>query len=99
MDVVKSQESGKITFAVTGRLDTNTAPEFQPVLLAALSEEKQVELDFKEVEYVSSAGLRVLLLGEKTAKTNNAALIIVNPSKEIKEVFDMTGFSDILKIV
>lgn len=99
MEIVKSQDSGKITFTITGRLDTNTAPEFQPVLLAALNEVKQVSLDFKELEYVSSAGLRVLLLGEKTAKANSAALIIANPSEEIKEVFDMTGFSDILKIV
>jgi anti-anti-sigma factor len=99
MEILKSQNGGKTVFTLIGRLDTTTAPEFQAALVAEFVEAKQVELDFKELEYVSSAGLRVLLLGEKTAKSNNALFSLVNVSSDIKEVFEMTGFSDILKIV
>jgi anti-anti-sigma factor len=60
---------------------------------------KHVELDFAELVYVSSAGLRVLLMGEKTSKTKGAKMTIANVSADIMEVFDMTGFADILTII
>jgi anti-anti-sigma factor len=99
MDITKTMAGGKIRFALAGRLDTATAPQLQEALIPAFDEAKHVELDFAGLEYVSSAGLRVLLLGEKTAKSKDAVMSLVSVSREIREVFEMTGFSDILKIV
>jgi anti-sigma B factor antagonist len=99
MEVTKTQCGGKVTFAVSGRLDANAAPDFQAELIPAFDGANFVELDFSALTYVSSAGLRVLLLGEKTAKSKGAAMSLRNVSQDIKEVFDMTGFSDILNIV
>nr|AGS53216.1 anti-sigma F factor antagonist [uncultured bacterium contig00093] len=99
MEIVKSKNGGKAVFALNGRLDTATAPQLQEALIPAFDEADIVELDFERISYISSAGLRVLLLGEKTAKMKNKSMNIVNVSEMIKQVFDMTGFSDILKII
>lgn len=99
MEIVKSQENGKITLALSGRLDTTTAPQLQGALLPAFEAAKSVVLNFAGLCYVSSAGLRVLLLGEKTAKMKDASMSLINVPKDIKDVFEMTGFTDILKIV
>jgi anti-anti-sigma factor len=99
MEIVKSQENSKVVFVLNGRLDTTTSPQLQGVLLPAFDEAKLVVLDFTGLEYVSSAGLRVLLLGEKTAKVKDAVMSLINVPKAIKDVFEMTGFTDILKIV
>jgi anti-anti-sigma factor len=99
MEIVKSKAGNKVVFALSGRLDTATAPGLQEVLIPAFEEADTVELDFKGVAYISSAGLRVLLLGEKTAKSKNRSMDLLNVSEDIRQVFEMTGFSDILKIV
>jgi anti-anti-sigma factor len=99
LKVTKTQCGGKITFALSGRLETVTAPVFQTELIAAFDAAGFVELNLDGLVYVSSAGLRVLLLGEKTAKSKNASMTLSNVSQDIREVFDMTGFSDILNIV
>lgn len=99
MDITRTLAGGKIRFTLSGRLDTATSPRLQEALISAFDEAAHVELDFAGLEYVSSAGLRVLLLGEKTAKSKDAAMALTNVSQEIREVFEMTGFSDILKIV
>ncbi|MCL2182709.1 MAG: STAS domain-containing protein [Chitinispirillia bacterium] len=99
MEIGKSQENGKVVITLAGRLDTTSAPQLQGELLPVFDNVKLVVLDFAGLEYVSSAGLRVLLLGEKTAKAKDAAMSLINVSKEIRDVFEMTGFTDILKIV
>jgi anti-anti-sigma factor len=99
MEIVKSKNGNKAVLTLSGRLDTATAPMLQDMLIPAFDEADIVELDFKDISYISSAGLRVLLLGEKAAKTKNKSMDIVNVSETIKQVFDMTGFSDILKIL
>ena len=93
------QENDKIIFALEGRLDTITAPKLQSALIPAFDEAKEVLLDFAKLAYVSSAGLRVLLIGQKTAKAKGASMMITGVSEEIMEVFDMTGFTDMLTIV
>ena len=98
MTINKTQENGKLTIAPAGRLDTSTSPQFQEALIPAFGEAKEVMIDLAELEYVSSAGLRVLLMGQKEAKAQNAAMTLCNVSEEIMEVFDMTGFSDMLTI-
>lgn len=99
MTITIKQDGDKVIFAFEGRLDTTTAPQLQEVLIPEFNTVKEVELDFANLAYVSSAGLRVLLMGEKTAKAKGASMSITNVSDGIMEVFDMTGFSSILKIV
>jgi anti-anti-sigma factor len=98
MTITKVQEGDKLIIALEGRLDTTTAPELQAQLIPEFDTAKHIQLDFKDLAYVSSAGLRVLLLGEKTASAKGGVLILVNVSPEIQEVFEMTGFSDVLTI-
>ena len=98
MTINKTQNGDKTTFALSGRLDTTTAPQLQEALIPEFDNAKHIELDFAELAYVSSAGLRVLLMGEKTAKAKDGKQTLVNVSAEIMEVFDMTGFTGILHI-
>jgi len=98
MTINKTQENEKLILALEGRLDTISSPQLQEILLPALEGGACVELDFAKLAYLSSAGLRILLLGEKTAKEKGGSMKVLNVSEEIKEVFDMTGFSSLLKI-
>ncbi|MCL2700055.1 MAG: STAS domain-containing protein [Defluviitaleaceae bacterium] len=98
MKIVKTQDGDKTTFALAGRLDTSSAPQLQEQLIPELGEANTVVLDFAELGYVSSAGLRVLILGQKTAKAKGSKQTLVNVSSDIMEVFEMTGFSSVLHI-
>ena len=98
MKINKTQEDGKITLALDGRLDTATAPNLQEVLIPAIGDVSEVILDFTDLAYISSAGLRVLLMGEKATKSGDSKMTLINVSEEIMEIFDMTGFADMLNI-
>ncbi|MCL2253215.1 MAG: STAS domain-containing protein [Lachnospiraceae bacterium] len=98
MNINKTQNGDKTVFTLSGRLDTTTAPKLQETLIPEFDTAKQIELNFSELAYVSSAGLRVLLMGEKAAKAKGASLTLVNVSDEIMEVFEMTGFAEILNV-
>ena len=99
MTINKIQDNGKLTFGLSGRLDTTTAPQLQADLLPAFDEAAEIVLDFAELAYVSSAGLRVLLMGQKTANSKGASMSLTGVSPEIMEVFEMTGFADMLTII
>jgi len=99
MNINKTLENGKIIFALDGRLDKTTSQQLQDVLVPAFDETNEVELDCTQLAYVSSAGLRVLLLGVKTAKSKNASMTVSSVSDEIMEVLEMTGFTEILTII
>ena len=98
MNISKSTENGQIVLKLNGRLDTTTAPDFQDTLLSEIKSGKNIMLDFSELAYVSSAGLRSLLTGQKAGVAGNQTMTLRHVSDEIMEVFDMTGFSDILTI-
>ena len=98
MNINKTQNGNKTFLALSGRLDTITAPKLEEVLISELDSAKHVELDFAELDYVSSAGLRVLLQGEKAAKAKGAQMTIVHASSAITEIFEMTGFLNFLHI-
>ena len=98
MNITVIEKENLITLQLSGRLDTTTAPDLQKELIAKIDTGRDVELDFSELQYVSSAGLRVLLMGEKAAKGKDTTMKLVNVSADIMEVFEMTGFSNILKI-
>ena len=99
MTISKAKENGKLVIVIEGRLDTGTAPRFQDALIPEFDKEKDIQLDFTQLAYVSSAGLRVLIIGHKTAKEKNASMTIKNVSQEVMDVFNMTGFTDMLTIV
>jgi len=99
VDVNITRNDGGSTLALAGRLDTVTAPQLQEELLPEFDNAKQVTLDFTDLVYVSSAGLRVLLLAEKTAQAKGAEMTITGVCPEVREVFEMTGFTNMLNIV
>lgn len=97
MDVIKEFKGDVLTVKLVGRLDTTTAPALEGELSSDLSKAKTLIFDFSSLDYVSSAGLRVLLACQKTMN-KQGSMIIKNVKDEIYEVFEMTGFLDILHI-
>lgn len=97
MEIIKTSDASKLTLALTGRLDTTTAPSLEAELAASLDGVTELVFDFEKLEYISSAGLRVLLSAQK--KMNACGkMTIKNVCDDINEVFEITGFSDILTI-
>ena len=95
IDIKKSAEETVID--IVGRLDTNTAPALEKAINEDIAETKNLVLNFKELEYVSSAGLRVLLATQKKMM-KVGSMKVTNVREEVMEVFEMTGFADILVI-
>lgn len=99
MKVTKTQSGDVITLAVEGRLETGTAPELEEEINKVISNSKNLVLDFRHLEYVSSAGLRVLLTAQKAMNAKGGMMKIVNINDVVREVFNITGFTSILTIV
>ena len=97
MDIRKAEENGKLTIALIGRVDTVTAPELEQELKADYEAIDSLVMYFAEVEYISSAGLRVLLTAHK-AMNKKGGMKLKNVNDDVMEIFDVTGFSDILTI-
>ena len=85
------------TIEIVGRLDTTTAPDLDKTINEDITDAKNLVLDFKALEYISSAGLRVLLGAQKKIQ-KVGTMKLINVCEEVMEVFEMTGFSDILTI-
>ncbi|WP_072524824.1 STAS domain-containing protein [Clostridium sp. Marseille-P3244] len=98
MTITKTAENGVLNIALEGRLDTNTAPQLEAELKNSLSGVTELDLDLSGLEYISSAGLRVLLAAQK-AMNRQGRMTIHNVGETIMEVFEITGFVDILTIV
>ena len=98
MNINKIQNGDKTTFALSGRLNTLTAPQLQEMLVAEFDSAKHVELDFSELAFISSAGLRVLILGRETANVKGGQLTITHVSEAIREVLEMAGVTKVLNI-
>ena len=101
MEIKKVSQGDKTILYVTGRIDTKTAPDFQKVIDDTLdANEIVLELDFKNVEYLSSAGLRAILYAQKKINNiPNASFSITQVNEDVMEIFNMTGFSDFLTII
>ena len=97
LNIVKNTENAKLTVALEGRLDTTTAPQLETELKAALNGVTELVMDFEKLEYISSAGLRVLLSAQKIMN-KQGSMKIVHVNNVINEIFEVTGFSDILNI-
>ena len=97
MNITKQKDGSKLTVSLQGRLDTTTAPDLEKEMKDALTGVTELTIDCANLDYISSAGLRVLLSLHKTmAKAGSMKLIHVN--EMVMEVFEVTGFSDILTI-
>ena len=97
MTINTKQEGSKMTIALEGRLDTLTAPELEEVVKDQLHGVSELVFDLKEIAYVSSAGLRVLLAAQKIMN-RQGSMVIRNANEDVMEIFDVTGFVDILNI-
>ena len=97
MKINKKQEGSKLVIALEGRLDTTTAPELEKELKASLDGVTDLTLDLTNLDYISSAGLRVLLSAHKTMM-KQGQMKVTNASEIVREVFEVTGFCDILTI-
>ena len=97
LNIVKSGAGETLTYALEGRLDTTTAPQLEAELKDALGGVKELDMDFEKLEYISSAGLRVLLATQKIMN-QQGKMVLKNVSDVINEIFEVTGFTDILTI-
>lgn len=99
MQIVQRNEEDRTIFDITGRIDTNTSPDLQKVTEECCNKQAfSMVLNFADVEFISSAGLRVLLLIQKKANAMSGVFKLRNVSETIQEVFQMTGFADILTV-
>ena len=99
LNIEKKQEGTALTVKMEGRLDTNTAPVFQSEVEPMLESVSSLMLDFEKVDYVSSAGLRVLLTFEQEMEEKNKTMELCHVNDIIHDVFDVTGFLEIMNIV
>ena len=98
MDIKTSKVADGIEMVVTGRLDTNTAPELEMALKSLQPAKQILHLDLSGIEYVSSAGLRVILLAHKIMLTTGGKMVLRNPSEFCRQVLEATGMDGILTI-
>lgn len=97
LQITKNIENGKAVIAPEGRLDTVTAPELESTIREALPGLRELTLDLSKLDYISSAGLRVLLAAQKAMNTQGE-MKVKNVNETVMEIFEVTGFSDILTI-
>lgn len=97
MTITKTQNGAALTVKVDGRLDTMTAPQLESVVSSELGGIEKLVFDFADLEYISSAGLRVLLSAQKTMNAQGT-MTVKNVNELVSEVFEVTGFTDILTI-
>ena len=97
MNINQTRNGSELTIALVGRLDTTTAPELEAVVKEALEGVETLCFDLEKLEYVSSAGLRVLLQAQKMMN-KQGTMKVRNVSEIIMEIFEVTGFTDILTV-
>ena len=95
MKISKTLDNDELTLAISGELNTTTYQELEDAVKNSLNGIKKLVFDFKELEYISSAGLRVLLVSKKLMD-QQGKLVVKNANSSVKEIFDITGFTNIL---
>ena len=98
MNIDKNYNDKELTLTVEGRIDTLTSKELEDEITAEMGNFDSLILDFADLEYISSAGLRVLISTQKKLKADNIPMIIKNVTDSVNEIFRMSGFDKILKI-
>lgn len=99
MTIQTVKEDAKVTLALEGRLDTITAPDLEKALNGLNGEMNELVFDFTSLDYISSAGLRVLLSEQKVLQKAGGKMYVKNVNDVIMEVFEITGFVDVLTII
>ena len=97
MEIKRNEVNGVLELGLVGRLDTSTAPELAAVVDEIASDVKNLVIDLGELEYISSAGLRVILTAQKKMN-KQGEMLVKNANEVIMEIFEITGFLDILNI-
>ena len=97
LNIESKKNAAELTVTLCGRLDTNTAPELEKTLNASLDGVETLFIDMEQLDYISSAGLRVLLAAQKTMN-KQGEMKVLHVNETIMEIFEVTGFSDILTI-
>ena len=97
MTILQTKNEKALTIALEGRLDTTTAPELEAVLKDTLAGVEELTFDFEKLDYISSAGLRVLLATQKTMN-RQGSMKVIHANEMILEIFEVTGFADILTV-
>ena len=97
LNIKKTAEGKELKIALEGRLDTTTAPQLEEEVKAGIEGIETLVFDIADLEYISSAGLRVLLAAQKIMN-KQGSMVVKNVSEVIQEIFDVTGFADILTI-
>lgn len=98
MNITKNYDEKELTLAIEGRIDTITSQELEKEINDEMGKFDSLILDFADVEYISSAGLRVLIATQKKVKAENNQMTIKNVNDTVNEIFRMSGFDKILKI-
>lgn len=98
MIIEEVKEQDQLILKIKGRLDTTTAPQLEQATGEKLTGLQKLVLDFTALEYISSAGLRVLLAAHKAMKKQEGVMIVTGANEEVQEVFKITGFADILNL-
>lgn len=98
MKITKTQNGNNLTLALEGRLDTSTSPELEGMLKDSLKGVTELTIDMAALDYLSSAGLRVLLGAQKTMN-RQGSMKVAHVNDTIMEIFEVTGFADILSII
>ncbi len=98
MTIQKTINDTTLEMHIAGRIDTTTAPQMETELKESLPGITELKIDFAEVEYISSAGLRVLLAAQKRMNAQGK-MSVLNVSEDVMDVFDITGFAEILTII
>lgn len=98
MEIEKKYNDKELTIEVGNRIDTVTAPDFENEIMDEMGKFDSLILDLEKLEYISSAGLRVLVLVQKKLQPENIPFVIINVNDTIKEIFSMSGFDKILTI-
>lgn len=98
LEIKQSEEFSPLTFELIGRLDTTTAPELEKQIRNIPDTVKELIFNMINLEYISSAGLRILLTVHKLMAGRSGTFLIMNPNESVREVLDITGFTGLLNI-
>ncbi|MBR0121786.1 MAG: STAS domain-containing protein [Clostridia bacterium] len=97
MTINKKEHGCAVTYIIEGRLDTTTAPELEAVIKSELDGVTDLVFDFSKLDYISSAGLRILLAARKKINPQGSVRVI-GANETVREIFELTGFNDILTV-
>jgi len=98
MEITEKKNEGQIILEVSGSVDTVTSPELQSSILTSFQKSKELVLDMSGVPYMSSAGLRALLIGQKTPASKGGTMTVTGVQSTVMQVLEMSGFSKVLTI-